>query len=214
MNKVIFSSISKKFVMALAGLFLLFFLPVHLIINLMLLKSDPAPFNEAAHFMATFPLIKVFEIVLIGTILIHIAYGIFLQIQNWIARPKGYKSGQKANTSFFSKFMIWTGGSIFIFLVIHFFNFYFVKLGLIEGDPENFYALVWQLFEIPAYNILYLVCFLLLGFHLFHAFSSAFQTLGLNHRIWTPIVEAVALIYSIIIPLGFAIIPLIIWLLN
>ena len=54
MNKVIFSSISKKFVMALAGLFLLLFLPVHLVINLMLLKVDPEPFNSAAEFMATF----------------------------------------------------------------------------------------------------------------------------------------------------------------
>ncbi len=65
MNKVLFSSVSKKFVMALAGLFLLLFLPVHLIINLMLLKSDPEPFNNAAHFMASFPLIKIIEIVLI-----------------------------------------------------------------------------------------------------------------------------------------------------
>ena len=114
MNKVIFSSISKKFVMALAGLFLLLFLPVHLVINLMLLKSDPESFNSAAHFMATFPPVKVFEVVLIGAILIHLSYGLLLQIQNWIARPVAYKSGQKAETSFFSRFMIWTGGSIFI----------------------------------------------------------------------------------------------------
>ena len=212
MNKVIFSSISKKFVMALAGLFLLFFLPVHLIINLMLLKSDPAPFNNAAHFMATFPVIKIVEIVLFGTILLHIIYGIFLQIQNWIARPTGYKSGQKAETSFFSRFMIWTGGSILIFLLIHFFNFYFIKLGIVEGDPENFYALAYQFFKIPGYNILYWICFIILGFHLFHAFSSAFQTLGLNHRIWTPVVNVIAFIYAIIIPLGFSIIPLVIWL--
>ncbi|MDZ7633766.1 MAG: hypothetical protein U5L72_04770 [Bacteroidales bacterium] len=66
MNKILFSAISKKFVMALAGLFLLLFLPVHLGINLMLLKSDPEPFNNAAHFMATFPLVKVVEI-LTGT---------------------------------------------------------------------------------------------------------------------------------------------------
>jgi succinate dehydrogenase / fumarate reductase cytochrome b subunit len=198
--------------MALAGLFLLLFLPVHLIINLMLLKSDPGPFNEAAHFMATFPVIKIVEMVLLAAILIHIFYGIFLQIQNWMARPTGYKSGQKAETSFFSRFMIWTGGSILIFLVIHFFNFYFIKLGIVEGDPENFYALAYQLFKIPAYNILYWICFLLLGFHLYHAFSSAFQTLGLNHRIWTPVVNFIAFFYAIIIPLGFSIIPLVIWL--
>lgn len=212
MKHVLYASISKKFVMALAGLFLLTFLPVHLVINFMLLKSDPEPFNKAAHFMATFPVVKIFEIVLMAAILIHIIYGIFLQVMNWLARPIGYKSGAKAEVSFFSRFMIWTGGSIFIFLVIHFFNFYFIKLGFIEGDPENFYSLAHQLFAIPGYNIFYWICFLLLGFHLFHAFSSAFQTLGLNHRIWTPVVKFVALIYAIVIPLGFASIPLIIWL--
>ncbi|MEE4115142.1 MAG: succinate dehydrogenase cytochrome b subunit [Marinilabiliaceae bacterium] len=212
MNKVIFSSISKKFVMALAGLFLLLFLPVHLVINLMLLKVDPEPFNSAAEFMASFPLIKIVEVLLFGAILVHICYGLILQIKNWSARPLGYKSGQKAETSFFSKFMIWTGGSIFIFLVIHFFNFYFVKLGLVEGDPENFYDMAYALFSIPGYNILYWVCFVLLGFHLYHAFNSAFQTLGLNHRIWTPVVKFVSWIYAILIPLGFILIPLIIWL--
>lgn len=214
MNKVIYSSISKKFVMALAGLFLLLFLPVHLIINLMLLKADPAPFNNAAHFMATFPVIKIVEIVLLCTILIHIIYGITLQIQNWLARPTGYKTGQKTETSFFSRFMIWTGGSILIFIIIHFFNFYFIKLGIVDGDPENFYGLAHQLFKIPGYNILYWICFIVLGFHLYHAFGSAFQTLGLNHRIWTPVVKVLSFVYAIVLPLGFSIIPLVIWLIK
>ena len=208
MSKILFSSISKKFVMALAGLFLLTFLPVHLIINVLLLKDNPAPFNNAAHFMATFPLVKIMEIVLICTILIHIIWGIMLQIQNWFARPVGYASGSRSETSFFSRFMIWTGASIFIFLILHFFNFYFIKLGLVEGNPEDFYSVAHNLFRIPAYNYIYLTCFALLGFHLFHAFSSAFQTLGLNHRIWTPVVKVVALIYSIVIPLSFAFISI------
>jgi succinate dehydrogenase / fumarate reductase, cytochrome b subunit len=211
MDKVIFSSISKKFIMALAGLFLLLFLPVHLIINLMLLKSDPEPFNKAAHFMATFPLVKIVEIFLIAAIFIHISWGILLQIQNWLARPVGYVSGNKSQTSFFSKFMIWTGASVLTFLVIHFFNFYFIKLGLVKGNPEDFYSLAHQLFKIPAYNYIYLACFVLLGLHLFHAFSSAFQTLGLNHRIWTPVVKVIAWIYAILIPLSFAFISITIW---
>jgi len=212
MSKVLFSSISKKFVMALAGLFLLTFLPVHLIINLMLLKSDPEPFNQAAHFMATFPLVKIVEIALIGAILIHIGWGIFLQIQNWLARPVGYVSGNKSETSFFSRFMIWTGASVLTFLVLHFINFYFIKLGLVSGNPEDFYSLAHNLFKIPAYNYIYLVCFALLGFHLYHAFSSAFQTLGLNHRLWTPVVKVVALIYAIALPSGFAFISITLWL--
>jgi succinate dehydrogenase / fumarate reductase cytochrome b subunit len=212
MNKILFSSISKKFVMAVAGLFLLMFLPVHLIINFLLLKSDPVPFNEAAHFMATFPLVKIMEIVLMGTILIHISWGITLQIQNWLARPVGYVSGSKAETSFFSRFMIWTGASVLTFLVLHFFNFYFIKLGLVPGDPENFYSVARNLFKIPAYNVIYLTCFVLLGLHLYHAFSSAFRTLGLNHRIWTPVVNIIALIYAIILPAGFAFISVSLWL--
>ena len=212
MNKILFSSVSKKFVMALAGLFLLMFLPVHLIINLMLLKSDPVPFTSAAHFMSTFPLIKVIEILLIAALLIHFIYGISLQIQNWLARPVGYVSGSKAETSFFSKFMIWTGLSILTFLALHFFNFYFIKLGFVRGDPEDFYTLAHNLFKIPAYNYIYLTCFVLLGLHLYHAFSSAFQTLGLNHRIWTPVVKVIAWIYSIALPAGFAMISLTLWL--
>jgi succinate dehydrogenase / fumarate reductase, cytochrome b subunit len=211
MNKILFSSISKKIVMALAGSFLLMFLPLHFIINLMLLKDDPVPFNKAAHFMATFPLIKIFEVVLIAAILIHMTWGIWLQIQNWLSRPVGYASGQKSDVSFFSKFMIWTGASVFTFLVLHFFNFYFIKLGLVSGDPENFYSVAHSLFRIPAYDYIYLICFVLLGFHLYHAFSSAFQTLGLNHRIWTPVVKVVAWIYAILIPAGFAFISISLW---
>jgi succinate dehydrogenase / fumarate reductase cytochrome b subunit len=212
MSKVLFSSITKKFVMALAGLFLLTFLPLHLIINLMLLKSEPGPFNTAAHFMATFPLIKIMEVVLMAVILIHISWGVFLQIQNWLARPVGYVSGNKSEISFFSKFMIWTGASVFTFLVLHFFNFYFIKLGIVKGNPEDFYSVAHNLFKIPAYDIIYLTCFALLGFHLFHAFYSAFQTLGLNHRIWSPVVKVVALIYAVVIPAGFASISITLWL--
>jgi succinate dehydrogenase / fumarate reductase cytochrome b subunit len=211
MDKILFSSISRKFVMALAGLFLLTFLPLHFVINLLLLKSDPIPFNKAAHFMATFPVIKIMEIVLMAVILIHVCYGIFLQIQNWLARPVGYAGGQKSETSFFSRFMIWTGASILTFLVLHFFNFYFIKLGLVSGDPENFYSVAHNLFKIPVYDFIYLTCFLLLGFHLYHAFSSAFQTLGLNHRIWTPVVKVLAWVYAIAIPAGFAIIAICLW---
>jgi succinate dehydrogenase / fumarate reductase cytochrome b subunit len=212
MSKVLFSSISKKFIMALAGLFLLTFLPIHLIINLMLLKSVPGPFNTAAHFMATFPLIRIMEIVLMGAILIHISWGIFLQIQNWFARPVGYVIVNKSEVSFFSKFMIWTGAVILTFLILHWFNFYFIKLGIVKGNAEDFYSVAHSLFKIPAYDIIYLTCFALLGFHLFHAFYSAFQTLGLNHRLWNPVVKPIALIYAIVIPAGFAFISITLWL--
>lgn len=211
MSRILGSSITKKLVMALVGLFLILFLPVHLGINLMLLKSDPEPFNKAAHFMATFPAIKVFEVVLLGSFLIHIIWGVVLQIQNWIARPTGYRITNYSQTSFFSKFMIWTGLIIFIFLFIHFMNFYFIKLGLVQGDPENFYGVAYELFKLPVYLIVYLVSFLILGFHLAHAFQSAFQTLGWSTHGLAPVFKVLGIIYAVFIPLGFTIIPIIIY---
>jgi succinate dehydrogenase / fumarate reductase cytochrome b subunit len=209
MDRVIFSSVAKKFVMALAGVFLLLFLPVHLSINLLLLKSNPEPFNKAALY-GHISWIRIIEIVH-AAILIHISWGIYLQIQNWLARPVRYAARNKSETYFFSRFMIWTGLCILIYFIIHFTNFWFIRLGLIPGNSENFYAIAHDLFKIPAYNIIYLTCFVLLGLHLFHAFTSAFQTLGLNNRIWKPILNTVAWIYAIVLPLGFATISITLW---
>lgn len=212
MEKVLFSSISKKLVMALAGIFLLGFLPIHLYVNLLLLSDKPEVFNKAAYFMSNFPVVRILEILLIAALLVHVIWGIIVQINNWLARPTGYVKATKSDTSFFSRFMIWTGATVLIFLVIHFFNFFFIKLGLVPGNPEDYYTIAHNLFKIPAYNYIYLISFLVLGFHLYHALYSAFQTFGLNHRIWTPIVKTVALIYAIIIPAGFGLISISLWL--
>jgi succinate dehydrogenase / fumarate reductase cytochrome b subunit len=107
--------------------------------------------------------------------------------------------------------MIWTGAIVLTFLGLHFTNFYFIKLGLVQGNPDDFYSTAHNLFKIPAYDYIYLTCFALLGFHLYHAFSSVFQTMGLNHRIWTPIIKGIALIYAIAIPAGFALIAITLW---
>ncbi|MEI6749074.1 MAG: succinate dehydrogenase cytochrome b subunit [Bacteroidales bacterium] len=208
-----YSSVTKKIIMALAGLFLISFLVVHLSINLLMLLNDGgALFTEAVHFMTTNPLIKVFEIVLFGGFLIHILIGIIIQVYNWMARPNRYKVEGFSHTSFFSKYMIHTGAIVFVFLIIHFSNFYFVKLGLVEPPagvkPHEFYTMAQLLFSSDLYSILYIILMVFLGFHLQHAFQSAFQTLGLTHSKYTPVIKAIGTIYSIVVPAGFAIIPL------
>ena len=213
-NKLIsYSSITKKVVLALAGLFLISFLVVHLAINLLLLNNDDgAAFTVAVEFMTTNPLIKIMEIVLIGGFAIHIILAVIIQIYNWMARPIRYKIEAYSELSFFSKYMIHTGAIIFIFLCIHFINFYFVKLGLVsppEGvGKEDFYQMATLLFADKFYAVLYAVLMIFLGFHLQHAFQSAFHTLGINHTKYTPVIKAVGTIYAILIPLGFACIPL------
>ncbi len=216
-NKHYYSSVTKKIIMSLMGLFLVTFLVVHLTLNSFLLFSNNL-FNEGAHFMGTNVFIQAFQWVLFAGFAIHIFYGIVLQIQNWLSRPKGYKRRAFMEQSPFSRYMIYTGLLIFIFLIIHLGNFFFVKLGWIgNGVPltsngeENMAQLVRSLFQHGGYVIFYVVMFLLMGFHLDHAFQSAFQSLGLNHRTYWGFIKGLSRVYAIVITLGFVIIPLFIY---
>ena len=134
MNLPKIASISRKIVVACVGLFLLVFLLVHMGINLCLLRPDDgAWYSAACNFMGTNYIIKVFEVVLFAALIAHIIITVALQIQNWKARPVRYHQPSKSKTSAMSKTMIWTGGLVFVFLALHFVNFYFVKMGWVEG---------------------------------------------------------------------------------
>jgi succinate dehydrogenase / fumarate reductase cytochrome b subunit len=214
------SSIGKKLIMSLAGLFLLTFLLVHLGVNLLVLLENNMYFNKAAHFMGTNILIKVFEIILFGGFIIHIIYAFILQIQNWMARPVRYKIENLTNqTSFFSKYMIHTAIIIGVFLVVHLVDFY-VRAKFLGQITDVHYSgkayhdmasLVEQKFQIGGFVVFYIAAFLFLAFHLNHGFQSAFQTLGINHKKYTPFIKALGVLYSILVPLGFTIIPLVIY---
>ena len=127
MGNFVNSSIGKKLLMSLAGLFLCLYLVVHLGINLLILLNDGgAAYSLAVKFMTTNILIKIMEFFLFGGFILHIIYGFIIQIQNWFARPVRYVKVNHSQTSFFSKYMIHTGAIIFVFLALHFINFYFV----------------------------------------------------------------------------------------
>ncbi len=214
------STIGKKILMAGLGLFLIVFLLVHLGINLLLIIFESRdPFNIAAHFMGTNILIKIFEFLLFGGFLLHITYGLIVQVQNWIARPVSYAKTHPSQTSFFSKYMIHTAVIIGIFLVIHLFDFY-LQAKIFGGVPEvvidgktyhDLGLLVFEKFKIGWVVIFYIFTFVFLGFHLLHGFQSAFQTFGLDHRTLTPVIKAAGVIYSVVVVAGFIIIPLVIY---
>jgi len=219
MSSIFTSSIGKKLLMSLAGIFLLLFLLVHLGINLLvIIFDDPMVFNKAAHFMSSNILIKIFEIVLFGAILLHIIYALFLQVQNWIARPQRYSKANFSNTSFFSKFMIHTALITLTFLVIHMADFYFkAKFGHaaeIDVDGVMYHDFATEIvdkFKMLPFVIFYIAAFIFLGFHLIHGFQSAFKTLGIDNKKYTPIIVALANIYTVIIVGGFSIIPVLIY---
>ena len=219
MSNIFTSSIGKKFLMSLAGIFLIVFLLVHLVINLLvIIFEDPMVFNKAAHFMSTNIVIKIFEIILLGGILLHVIYALVLQIENWIARPRRYLKANFSNTSFFSKFMIHTAVITLIFLAIHFVDFYFkAKFGhaselIVNGVAYHDYAReVQDKFKMLPFVIFYLAAFIFLGFHLIHGFQSAFKTLGLENKKYTPAIQVLAIIYSVVVVAGFSLIPLLLY---
>lgn len=214
-----YSSITKKVIMALAGLFLIVFLFVHLSVNLLVLVNDGGEtFNKAANFMVTNPVIQFMQIFLFAGFIIHILTGVVLQIQNWLARPHRYKVEAFSEMSPFSKYMIHTGIIVFAILLYHLYNFFLqAKIGNIEtvtynGEVyEDMGKLVMAKFSHLSHVLIYIGWMLFLGFHLDHAFHSGLQSIGLNHNKYTPAMFALSRIFAIILTVGFIIIPVAIY---
>jgi len=215
MSKFITSSIGKKVVMSLSGLFLMTFLMVHLTVNCFLFAGAEA-FNTAAHFMVTNPIIKVVEPILALGFVVHIAWSIWITIQNMMARPVRYnKTNQGKNSSFASRNMFVLGGLVLTFLALHIANFYVKikfthEIGAVSYagvEMHDTYTLVTSLFTIWWYDVIYVIGAILLGYHLSHGFWSAFQTIGFSNQIWRKRLTVIGYIYAIIIAGGFAIIP-------
>ena len=134
MNLPKIHSISKKIFVALLGAFLSIFLLFHAAANLLILRNDGGEwYNAFCDFMGTNYVVKVFEIILLGTFLLHIVLSIWLAITNKKARPVGYHKPQRSKTHTGSKLQVWTGILIIVCLFAHFMDFYFVKIGWVTG---------------------------------------------------------------------------------
>ena len=221
--KFLTSSIGRKLVMSLTGLFLILFLTVHLAGNLQLLFSDGGEaFNTYAYNMTHNPLIIMISFGNYFFILLHAFVGILLYFQNKGAKGTKYAVSNKKSASWASKNMALLGTIILAFIFIHMGDFWFkMKMGegwINEVDSIALGHPVKDLYEKVSYSfsqlwivIFYLVGLAILGFHLNHGFASAFQTLGLNHKKYTPIIALLGKAYSIIVPVGFALIPIYIY---
>ncbi len=312
-------SITKKLFVALVGSFLLAFLLFHMTANLFILRHDDGAWYSAfCHFMGTNWVVKIFEFVLLGVIALHILLTLWLAVTNRLARPVRYHEASRSKTHGGSKLMVWTGILIFVCIGIHFYDFYFVKVGLVKGDymveveklqneevntimqysaqsgmspadvvatvenqmamyadqispdqqaemhdnldklrnavpvaelmstammekrlsedgkwirhldyeertmlkesvPDcgvepDFYYMAREKFSHWHIVLGYLFFFFVIFMHLRHAFPSAFQTLGLNNYKYNPIIEALGKIYTWVIVLGFAAVPILVYL--
>ena len=317
MNLPKIHSITKKILVALLGGFLLVFLLFHATANLFILRHDEGAWYSAfCHFMGTNWIVKAFEIVLLGVIALHILLTLWLALTNRLARPVRYHQASRSKTHTTSKLMVWTGILIFVCLILHFSDFYFVKLGWVKGeymvkteklqseevtslvqfaqqmdmtpeelideleqesmmyadengdsdevadyiagmreqlavinivqraqmegnisedmqwirhltyeerqtlkrvlpesDPEpDFYYMARSKFSSLYLVVMYLLFFVVVFFHLRHAFPSAFQTLGLNNYKYNNIIEVLGKIYTWLVVLMFAAVPILVYL--
>ena len=206
------SSIARKVVMSLSGLFLMLFLAQHLFINSTSVFS-PDTFNEISHFMGYNPLVQyVIQPILIIGVIVHFIMGIVLELQNRAARPIGYASfNGAANSSWSSRNMIYTGAVVFAFLGLHFYDFWFPEIAYKYVDagalePTRYFAELQHKFVSPVRTGLYCISFVLLALHLWHGFSSSFQSIGARKvSVGT---RAFGHAFAIVIPLGFIFIAL------
>lgn len=219
-SALIKSSLAKKYWMAATGLFLCLFLIGHLLGNLQLLLSpDEAlvKFNEYAHFMTTNPMVKVMSYLTYFSILFHAIDGIILVRQNRAARPVQYAYNKpSANSTWASRNMGLLGGVLLLFLIIHMRSFWYeMHFGNIPMDVngnKDLYTITAAAFDQLWYVLLYVVCMIAIAFHLSHGFSSAFQSIGANHAKYTPVIKKIGFAFGVIIPLVFAIIPVVLYL--
>jgi succinate dehydrogenase / fumarate reductase, cytochrome b subunit len=216
------SSIGRKLTMSLTGLFLISFLVVHLIGNFQLLYNDEgAAFNKYGYFMTHFPPIKAISYGLYLFIVLHTIQGLMIWSANRKAKGQGYAvSPAVPGVNWASKNMALLGTLILAFLIIHMGDFWAkMKMGELnmvsypdfeQGLPiANLYERVAEAFQNPLIVAVYVIGQIVLGFHLQHGFQSAFQTLGVNHPKYTPFIKGLGLVFSIVVPLGFAALPLV-----
>ena len=225
------SSVGKKLVMALTGLFLISFLVVHVGLNACIWANDNGEmFNKAAHFMGDTIVIRIMEVGLFIGFIIHIVQGYVLESKNLARRGRGYKINlANRGSKWYSRTMGLLGTLLFLFLIMHINHFWIPsRMGNVASiEPlseivypsnpnkayHNLYGLMIQTFSGNLLVvILYVVGCISLAYHLLHGFQSAFRTLGLHNRKYIGIVQAVGAGFSIIVPLAFALMPISIYL--
>ncbi len=209
------SSIGKKFTMGLTGLFLVTFLCVHVGVNSCIFLNDKGKvFNDAAHFMSHNWVIRIMELGLFAGLLLHIVQGLLLWKQNVAARPVGYnQSNANKNSKWYSRSMGLLGTLLLLFLIMHLIHFWVgTKVALYSGDEEhNLYQKMLDIFSQWWVVVLYVGGVGSLLFHLLHGFQSAFQTMGINHKRYTPIIKKAGMGFSVIVCILFALMPILIF---
>jgi len=206
------SSLGRKLMMALTGLFLISFLVIHCTINAMIFFNDGGvTFSYWGHFMGTNPIIRTLEIGLVAGFLIHIIQGLALWKANSAARPVKYSvSKPPANGKWYSRSMGLLGTLLLLFLILHTSHFWIPNRTnqFTHGEELPLYKMMFEIFSNPWIVLLYVIGCVSLFWHLLHGFASSFQSLGLNHPKYNGIISFVGTAFSVVVSIIFALMPI------
>ena len=210
--KVLASSIGTKLLMSVTGLALVLYLTLHLAGNL-LVFFGPVVFNEYSHALVSNPLVVPAEIGLLAIFLLHVYRAVAMWIDNQRARPVKYVrkewAGGASRKSLASSTMILTGAIMLLFVIVHVRTFkYGPEYSVAGSEVRDLYRLEAENFSHPITVLLYVLAVTLVGFHLWHGFSSSFQSLGADHPRYTPRIRLIGKLLAIVIAGGFVVIPL------
>jgi succinate dehydrogenase / fumarate reductase cytochrome b subunit len=205
---MITTTITRKVAMALSGLFLILFLGQHFTINIISVFSEKT-FNVLSHFMGNNPLVQfILQPVLIFGVVFHFIMGFVLELKNSNSRSVKYDSFKgSANSSWVSRNMILSGIVVLSFLGLHFYDFWVPEINykyveFLPQDPNRSYGELVHKFHNPVRVTIYALSFIFLSLHLFHGFSSSFQSVGWNNK-YTSGIKLFTVAFSLLIPAGF-----------
>jgi succinate dehydrogenase / fumarate reductase cytochrome b subunit len=205
------TSVGTKLLIGVTGLFLFVYLMIHIAGNLIIF-GGPALFNAYAHTLAGNPLIKVIEVVLLLGFLLHIFKTVKMYLANRQARPVGYVqkkyAGSPSRKTLASATMIFSGLWLLVFLILHVKAFRFTPMYEYTAGVPDLYRLEIDNFRHPLTTAFYVVSMVLVGSHLWHGVGSGFQSLGLDHPRWTPLVMTGGKLLAVLIAGGFIVIAI------
>lgn len=223
-KKSLMSSLMKKFAIAVTGFVLASFLLIHMLGNLQTLEGGPHAINAYANFLQTLPweILWGFRLCLGACFVLHLLTAYLLVLENGKSRPQRYSVKKSLACTFAGRTMIFSGTIIALFAVIHLMHYTVLNLdpsfkllewkataGMYEGKTlHDVYAMLILGFSNPWISVAYIFSMVVIGFHLSHGVSSMFQSIGFRNEAWRYRLNAIAMLYCIVIALGFSINPL------
>jgi succinate dehydrogenase / fumarate reductase cytochrome b subunit len=205
-SRVFQSSVGAKILIGLTGLALVLYLVIHVAGNMMVFFG-PDVFNKYAYTLEANPLIPIVEIGLLLIFLVHVFKTIRMFLDNQLARPVRYVrkryTGPPSRKTFASSTMIFSGLWLLIFIVVHVRAFRYGTEYEWPGGGRDLYRLEMENFNSPATVAFYVLSMLVVGSHLWHGASSAFQSLGIDGARWTPRLRVAGRLVAVLIAGGF-----------